>query len=104
MLLERFRDLGLQITDSKQQRSAQGLSQRIFLFTGSLEALSRNEAKQMVRAAGGQVASAINQRVTDLVAGAKPGSKLAEAEKLGIRILTEADFLKLIEEGGQGDT
>ncbi len=104
MLLERFRDLGLQITDSKQQRSAQGLSQRIFLFTGSLEALSRNEAKQMVRAAGGQVASAMNQRVTDLVAGAKPGSKLAEAEKLGIRILTEADFLKLIEEGGQGDT
>ena len=77
-----------------------GLDGRVFLFTGTLARLSRNEAKQMVRSAGGLVASAMSQRVTDLVVGDKPGGKLTEAEKLGIAVMTEADFLKLMQEAG----
>ncbi|MFA5717304.1 MAG: BRCT domain-containing protein, partial [Desulfobulbaceae bacterium] len=72
----------------------------VFLFTGTLSAMSRNEAKQRVKALGGQVVSAISRRVTDLVAGDKPGSKLTEAEKLGIRILGEEEFNRII--GQQG--
>lgn len=96
-LLERFKALGLRIM-AEHAPAAQGLSQRVFLFTGTLESLSRNEAKQMVRATGGQIASSLSRRVTDLVAGSNPGSKLAEAEKLGIAIMTETDFLRLLQE------
>ena len=77
------------------------LAHRVFLFTGTLESLPRNEAKQMVRAFGGQIASSLSRRVTDLVAGSNPGSKLAEAEKLGITIMTEKAFLRLLQEAEQ---
>ncbi len=71
------------------------LEGRVFLFTGSLKSMSRNEAKQLVRDLGGQVVSGISRRVTDLVAGERAGSKLKKARELGIRILHEEDFLEL---------
>ncbi len=71
------------------------LEGRVFLFTGSLKSMSRNEAKQLVRDLGGQVVSGISRRVTDLVAGERVGSKLKKARELGIRILHEEDFLEL---------
>ncbi len=104
LLLERLQSAGLRIRAERVEKPAQdkGLGERVFLFTGTLASLSRNEAKQMVRAAGGQVASSMSQRVTDLVAGVKAGSKLAEAERLGISILSEDAFLTLMREAGQG--
>lgn len=61
--------------------------------------MSRNEAKQRVKVMGGQVVSALNSRVTDLVAGDKPGSKLKKAEELGIRVLGEVEFSRLLGQG-----
>ncbi len=69
------------------------LEGRVFLFTGSLRSMSRNEAKQLVRGLGAQVVSGISRRVTDLVAGERAGSKLRKARELGIRILSEEEFL-----------
>ncbi len=74
----------------------QPLDNRVFLFTGSLEFMSRNEAKQRVKALGGQVVSAVSRRVTDVVAGAKPGSKLKKAEEMGLRIISEEEFQRLL--------
>ena len=101
-LLKRLQAAGLRLSTTQPTvaTTAQGLDGRVFLFTGTLARLSRNEAKQMVRSAGGLVASAMSQRVTDLVVGDKPGGKLTEAEKLGIAVMTEADFLKLMQEAG----
>lgn len=95
-LLDRLHAAGLRIR-AETRPQGQGLDERVFLFTGTLIHVSRNEAKQMVRTAGGQVASSMSQRVTDLVAGAKPGSKLIEAERLGIAVLTEDAFLDLMQ-------
>ncbi len=67
---------------------------RIFLFTGTLDGLSRDEAKQLVKSLGGQVASSISQRVTDVVVGAKAGSKKKKAEELGLNTLDEAAFAR----------
>jgi DNA ligase (NAD+) len=64
--------------------------------------MSRNEAKERVKSLGGQVATAISRRVTDLVAGDKPGSKLNKATEKGIRILNEKQFTELLQ--GQGET
>ncbi|HHO48214.1 MAG TPA: NAD-dependent DNA ligase LigA [Desulfobacteraceae bacterium] len=97
-MIARLLDCGLEIVPERTE--GQQLAGRVFLFTGSLSAMSRNEAKQRVKALGGQVVSSLSRRVTDLVAGEKPGSKLAEAEKQGIRILGEEEFNRII--GQQG--
>ncbi len=75
---------------------------RIFLFTGTLDGLSRDEAKQLVKSLGGQVASSISQRVTDVVVGAKAGSKKKKAEELGLNTLDEAAFCALIDSVAAG--
>jgi DNA ligase (NAD+) len=69
----------------------------IFLFTGSLESMSRDEAKVRVKERGGKVASQVSKKVTHVVVGEKPGSKMRKAEELGLTILNENDFRKLID-------
>ena len=100
-MLDRLFAAGLEIVP--EVTSGRHLDGRVFLFTGTLAALSRNEAKQRVKAMGGQVVSALSSRVTDLVAGDKPGSKLKKAEEMGIRVLGEEDFVWLLGKGGEGN-
>jgi DNA ligase (NAD+) len=73
---------------------------KTFLFTGSL-GLPRAKAKEIVRKGGGTVATAISRRVDFLVAGENPGSKLAKAKEMGIRVISEEEFLEG-EFGGDG--
>jgi DNA ligase (NAD+) len=70
-----------------------------FCFTGTLTSMTRPEAKRKVEEKGGQVVSAVSSQLDYLVAGAEPGSKLDKASTLGIRILDEEEFLRLIREG-----
>jgi DNA ligase (NAD+) len=93
-MIARLLESGLEIVP--ERTAGQQLAGRVFLFTGTLSTMSRNEAKQRVKALGGQVVSALSRRVTDLVEGEKPGSKLAEAEKQGVRILGEDEFNRII--------
>jgi len=71
------------------------------VVTGRLDTMSRNEAEDRIRALGGKVGSAITKGTDFLVVGAEAGSKLAKAEKLGTRQLTEEEFGRLLE-GGPG--
>jgi len=73
-----------------------GLEGRVFLFTGTLHQCSRDEAKALVKRHGGQVATSLSQRVTDVVIGDKAGSKKKKAEEMGLRLLSEDDFFALI--------
>ncbi len=93
-MLDRLLELGLDIRPPENGTSP--LDGEVFLFTGSLQSMSRNEAKQLVKELGGQVVSGISQRVTRLIAGKKGGSKLKKAAALGIPILTEEEFLHLV--------
>ncbi len=77
------------------------LSGYVFVFTGSLAKFGRDEAKEIVKRLGGKVASTVGKKVTHVVAGAKPGSKLAKARELGITILSEEEFCKLVGQGGK---
>jgi len=74
------------------------LSGREFVLTGTLERYRRGEAEAKLKTLGADIGSAVTKRTTDVVAGADPGSKLAKAEKLGTRVLTEKDFLDLLGE------
>lgn len=72
------------------------LAGEVFLFTGTLKKLSRTEAKKLVKDHGGQIASGITKKLTCLVVGEKPGSKLKKAREQGKRILTEDEFIALL--------
>ncbi len=101
-LLDRLLEAGLTIEPAI--RATLPLTGRVFLFTGTLAGLSRDEAKQMVKNLGGQVASSISQRVTDVVVGAKAGSKKNKAEEMGLSLLSESAFLALIASTGTEPT
>ncbi len=72
------------------------LSGKTFVLTGTLPTLSREDAKKMILAQGGKVASAVSKKTDFVVAGESAGSKLADAKKLGIPVLSEAEFQKMI--------
>lgn len=72
------------------------LSGKVFVFTGTLGGLTRDEAQRLVISRGGRVASTVSRQVDYVVAGENPGSKLDRARELGIPVLTEAEFRRLI--------
>ncbi len=86
------------VTIQSPIKSQQPLGGRTFVFTGSLENMSRSEAKQLVKTLGGKVVSAISGKVTDVVAGEKAGGKLEKARTLGLGLLTEEAFVGLIKD------
>jgi DNA ligase (NAD+) len=69
------------------------------VVTGRLETMSRGQAEDLIRDLGGKVGSSITKATDYLVVGAEAGTKLAKAEKLGTKQLTEEDFGKLVEGG-----
>jgi DNA ligase (NAD+) len=80
----------------KATSDSQKLVDKKFLFTGSLELFTRNQAKQMVLENGGQIAQSVSKSLDYLVVGSKPGSKLQKAQDLQITVLSEAEFLAMI--------
>jgi DNA ligase (NAD+) len=73
------------------------LAGRVFVFTGGLTTMSRDDAKAKVEALGARTAGSVGKKVTDVVAGTDAGSKLAKAQELGLNVLDEAQFQALLE-------
>ncbi len=84
----------VQSTKYKVQRGP--LSDQVWVFTGSLESMSRDEAKEKVRQLGADVSESVSKKTTYVVVGAEPGSKAEKAKKLGVEILSEKEFLEKI--------
>ena len=74
----------------------QPLAGKSFVFTGELESLTRDEVKEKVRDLGGDVSESVSKLTSYVVVGSEPGSKYEKAKKLGVTILDEKDFLRLI--------
>jgi DNA ligase (NAD+) len=83
------------ILENKQNTKTQKLNGKSFVITGTLN-ISRDEAKDKIRTLGGDVSESISAKTTYLVAGENAGSKLEKAKKLAVKILTEKEFLDLI--------
>lgn len=73
-----------------------GLGGQTYVITGTLDSMSREEAKQVILNLGGKVSDSVSRKTTGVVVGAEPGSKADKAKQLGIRCLTEKEFLKMI--------
>ena len=82
------------------RREGGPLSGQTFLFTGTLSKLSRREAQERVKALGATLLSGVSANLKVLVAGEKPGSKLKKAQELGVKVLSEDEFVQLLEESG----
>ena len=72
------------------------LQNKKFLFTGGLSTLTRPEASDLVKQKGGIISSGISKDVDYVVVGDKPGSKYDKAKKLGLTIISEDEFKKLV--------
>ena len=94
-LLQEFVELGIN-PQNQNNRSGEKLAGKIFVFTGALEHFSRKEGEELVESQGGRASGSVSKKTDYVVAGPGAGSKLAKAEQLGIRILTESEFLNLI--------
>lgn len=93
-LIQELKELGVR-TEAERPRAGP-LSGKTFVFTGALTAFTREEARRLVEALGGRVASGVSRKVDYVVVGADPGEKLRKAQELGIPILTEEEFRRLV--------
>ena len=99
-VIQELRDCGVH-WPAQQRRpvaAAGKLNGKTFVLTGSLDSMSRDQAGDRIAAAGGKVTGSVSKKTSYVVAGAEAGSKLQKAQELGIEILDEAAFLKLLEE------
>ncbi len=95
-LLEKFKKVGLKVLDQVSTQKSSKLQGRTLVFTGTLENLSRERGEELVREHGGDVSSSVSKETSYVVAGSETGSKLERAQKLGVKILNEEEFLKLV--------
>jgi DNA ligase (NAD+) len=75
------------------------IKNKIFVFTGTLEKLSRNEAEELVEKFGGRASGSVSKKTDFVVIGSEPGSKYKKAKELGIKIITENEFLSMTGSG-----
>lgn len=98
-LIERLRASGLNFQSSLYQPAAKSegpLSGKSFVLTGTLPSLTREEAAARIEAAGGKVSAGVSRKTDFVLAGDQAGSKLEKARQLGVKIITEEEFLALI--------
>lgn len=94
-LIDRLREAGVNMTAAKQG-SDQRFAGMTFVLTGALERFTRDEAASMIEARGGKAAGSVSKKTTYVVAGEAAGSKLRRAQELGIAVLSEDEFLEML--------
>jgi DNA ligase (NAD+) len=99
-LVRRLREGGVVARDpEKTGETSDLLAGHSFVITGTLTGFTREAAEAAIVAAGGKVTSSVSKKTTAVIVGESPGSKLAKAETLGVRILDEAGFVQLLQDG-----
>jgi len=95
-LIKKLHAAGVRPTAEKREIKSQKFAGKSFVFTGALERRSREEAGELVQQHGGKLSGSVSKKTDYVVVGADPGSKYDKAKELGVTILTEAEFEKLV--------
>lgn len=95
-LLQKFVQGGVQVVNPEGVTAQQRFSGKTFVLTGTMDAYTRDAAKDVIEKSGGRVVSSVSKNTDYVVAGRDPGSKLAKAQQLGVKILNEQEFTQLV--------
>jgi len=97
-LIDRLRGAGIRLESetATKPRIPQVFAGQTFVLTGTLAGLTREEATELIEQRGGRVASSVSKKTTYVLAGADPGSKLEKAKQLGVAVLDEQEFHKML--------
>jgi len=99
-IIERLRDAGLNFGRRKEvikeEKKSRSLNGKQFVLTGTLKEFTRNQAKEIISKLGGRITGSVSKKTDYVVAGKDPGSKYQKAQKLGVTILNEEEFKKMI--------
>jgi len=98
-VIRRLREAGVHWPDMTPRRPGElPLAGKTFVLTGTLSGMTRDEAKDRLRRLGARVSGSVSRKTDFVVAGESPGSKLARARELGVEVIDEAAFLKMLED------
>jgi DNA ligase (NAD+) len=97
-LVERLQKAGLRTEEAAAAAGSRTLKGRQIVVTGTLDSMTRGEAKAAIEERGGRVTSAVSKKTSYVVVGRDPGSKADKARELGLEVLDEAAFRALLEE------
>ena len=96
-ILNRMRDLGLNMKVTKDESASEKLSGMTIVVTGTLPTLGRKEAEELIVKNGGKASGSVSKKTSLVLAGEAAGSKLTKANELGIKVIDEATFLQMLE-------
>src|SRR5690606_25468165 len=95
-IIERLKSYGLQFEQEKKIMASTKLANKKIVLTGTLPTLTREEATALIEQHGGKTTSSVSKNTDLVLAGETAGSKLDKAHELGIEVISEEDFLKMI--------
>ena len=94
--IELLREAGLNFTQPKKELAGNVLTGKTVVFTGELHTMTRTQAEQLAKQYGGYASGSVSKKTSLVVTGENAGSKLRKARELGIPVMSEEEFLKLI--------
>ncbi len=97
-LIAQLKDLGLEMKPSPQKQSGGIFEGKTFVLTGTLPTMKRSEASKLIEEHGGKTSSSVSKKTSFVLAGEEAGSKLTKAQSLGVPILTEDEFLEMLQD------
>ena len=95
-VIEKLKHYGMNTEEKSHDSRPKNLEGKIFVVTGSMESFSRNQIEELIRSMGGNASSSVSKDTDYVVAGKDPGSKFGKAKQLGVKIINENEFKKLI--------
>ncbi|MGQ9617768.1 MAG: NAD-dependent DNA ligase LigA [Candidatus Aminicenantia bacterium] len=99
-LIERLKSAGVNVKSKKEKKVVKNILEgKTFVITGTLSRYTREQAEKLIESLGGNISSSVSSKTNYLIVGSEPGSKLEKARALGVKTISEEEFLKIIEEG-----
>ena len=97
-LLNKLKEANVNMAEEKTEKTSDKFQGLTFVLTGTLETMGRSEASEIIQSLGGKASGSVSKKTSYVIAGANASSKLTKAKSLGVKIITEQEFLAMVKE------